>query len=394
MARTISTLPEELILRVFNNLERLNDLYAVMLTCKQFNRISLDVTAETVSRLALQSGSYFPALRPISHFLLVASARRLSEWARAEEARQIRLKTTMHGGVTELAALALEVAPINLQDIRDVWAWKKDTVMPLGKRLDVTCGPASQGEGESHLTVCEDAELALFAWVIYGELFDHILCLDWLGSTAKLDSVARFKFMIYCVPDVNSFNYMGLEAPQWFHDLRGRGESFQQLSMMHAVDEELNHSTFEGDIWQLMDLKLPSTTSQGVSSPPDPDTSDRALLFVQIVMNSGRKSLEVMRLAHMARLYQENDREALVAWLWDTWATVEQKLSPSPESSDHESTILRFAHTRDEYLGRHVPSLQFDLQYTLWDNSHYAFRTDDLTGDFDFETSLQKAVAS
>lgn len=40
MARTISTLPEELVLRVFDNLERLNDLYAVMLTCKQFNRIS------------------------------------------------------------------------------------------------------------------------------------------------------------------------------------------------------------------------------------------------------------------------------------------------------------------------------------------------------------------
>lgn len=299
----------------------------------------------------------------------------------------------MHGGVTELAALALEIAPINLQDIRDVWAWKRDTVMPLSKRFDITCGPASQGEGESHLTVCEDSELTLFAWAIYGELFDHVLCLDWLGSTAKLDSIARFKFMMYCVPDVNSFNDLGLEAPQLFQNLQGRGESFQQLSMMHAIREELNFSTFQADIWQLMDLKLPSTTSEGDVNPVDPDTSE-ALLFVQLVMNSGRKSLEVMRLAHIARLNQRNDSEAIVAWLWDAWALVEQKLSPTPESSDHEGTTLRFTHTCDKYLGRHVPSLQFDLQYTLWDNFVYAFRTDDLTGDFNFEKSLHKAVAS
>jgi hypothetical protein len=388
MARTISNIPEELVLRVFNSLERLDDLYAIMLTCKQFNRISQDVTAETISRLAIQSGSYFPALQPVSHFLLIASARRLSEWARAEDERQARLKTTMSGGVTELAALAMEVAPINLQEIRDVWAWKKDTVMPLSKRFDITCGPASRAEGESHLTVCEDAELALFAWAIYGELFDHVLRLDWLNSTAKLDSVTRFKFMIYCVPDVNSFNYMNLQPPQWFQDLRGRGESFQQLSLTHAVYEELNHRMFEADIWQLMDFKEPKFTSEGVSSPLDAETSEKALLFLQIVMNSGRKSMEVMRLAHMARLGQQSDPEALVAWLWDTWALVEQKLS------SNEGTSPRLMHTRDQYLERHVPSMQFDLWFTLWDNFQYVLRPDAMTSDSDFATALHEAIAS
>lgn len=388
MAHTITNIPEELVLRVFNSLERLDDLYSVMLTCKQFNRISQDVTAETISRLALKSGSYFPALQPVSHFLLVASARRLSEWARAEEARQTRFKITIYGGVTELAALALEVAPIDLQDIRDVWAWKKDTVLPLSKRFDITCGPASRDEGESHLTVCEDAELALLGWAIYGELFDHVLRLDWFESKAKLDSVARFKFMIYCVPDVNSFNYMGLPAPQWFQDLRGRGESFQQLSLMHAFYEELNHKAFEGDIWQLMDLKVPRSTLDSVSSPPDPDTSDKALFFVQIVMNSGRKSLEVMELAHMARLGQQSDPEALVAWLWDTWALVEQKLS------SNKGTVPRLMNTSCQYLERHVPSMQFDLQLTLWDNLQYDLRPDALTSDSNFATTLHEAIAS
>jgi hypothetical protein len=388
MVYTISNIPEELVLRVFNSLERLNDLYAVMLTCKQFNRISQDVTAETISRLALCSGNYFPALQPVSHFLLVASARRLSEWARTEDERQARLKTTMRGGVTELAALAMGVAPINLEDIRNVYAWKKDTVIPLSKRFDVTCGPASRAEGESHLTVCEDSELALFVWAIYGELFDHVLCLDWLESPAKLDSVTRFKFMIYCVPDVNSFNYMNLQPPQWFQDLRGQAESFQQLSLKYAVHEELNHPTIEADIWQLMDFKEPESTSEGISSPLDAETSEKALLFVQIVMNSGRKSLEVMRLAHMARLGQQSNPEALVAWLWDTWALVEQKLS------SNEGTSRRLMYTSDQYLERHVPSMQFDLWFTLWDNFPYVLQPEAMTSDSDFATALHEAIAS
>jgi hypothetical protein len=194
MADTISALPEELILRVLDSLERLDDLYAIMLTCKQFNRISLDVKAETILRLVLHSGSYFPALRPISHFILVASARRLSEWARAEDERQTRLKATMRGGVTELAALALEVAPMSLEDIRDVWAWKRDSVIPLSQRLELTCGPASRKKNPSELTVCEDAELAFFAWTIYGELFDHILCLDWLVASPSWTALPGLSF--------------------------------------------------------------------------------------------------------------------------------------------------------------------------------------------------------
>lgn len=397
MARTISNIPEELILRIFNNLERLNDLYAVMLTCKQFNRISQDVKAETISQLALQSGDYFPSLRPVSHFLLVASARRLSEWARTEEGRQTRFKTTMHGGVTELAALALEVAPINLQDIRDVWAWKKDTLLPLSKRFDFTCGPASRGEGESHITVCEDVELALFVWTIWGELFDHVLCSDWLEPTAKLDSVARFKFMVYCVPDINSFNYMRLQPPQWFQDLRDRGKGFQQLSLMHAINDELNYQSFEDDIWELMgfDDHVPKSASEGVSTPFDPETDDETLLFLQIVMNSGRRSLEVIRLAHILRLGQKGDSEALLAWLRETWAHVEQTLNPSPEiEHEQDGTAMRFMYTSDQYLEPHAPSMQFDLQFSLWDSNHYDLRPEALTSDSDFATALHKAVAS
>jgi hypothetical protein len=45
----MAALPEEVILQVFNNLERLSDVHAVMLTCKQFHRIPLDIEAKKIS---------------------------------------------------------------------------------------------------------------------------------------------------------------------------------------------------------------------------------------------------------------------------------------------------------------------------------------------------------
>jgi hypothetical protein len=251
--------------------------------------------------------------------------------------------------MTELAALSLEVAPITLKDVRDVWAWKRDIVMPLCKRLDLTCGPAFRGVNESHLTVCEDAELALFAWAIYGELFDHNLCLDWLDSTAKLNSIARFKFMVYCVPDVNSFNYMNLQTPQWFQDLHGRGESFQQLSLMHAMSDELTTSGFEADLMRLMDVEVPLFLFKDDPDPVDPSKCEEWQLFVHIVMNSGRRSHDVMRSAHLARQGQQGNFEALVAWLWDTWALVEQNMSIDIEK-EQVSTTSTLNYTGDQWL--------------------------------------------
>lgn len=387
MASIMDTLPEELILRVFNDLEQLVDLYAVMFTCKRFHRISQDVKARKISQLFLRSGNYFPALRPISHFFLVASAGRLSEWAREDEDRQTKLNTAMHGGMTELAALAAGVAPIDLDDIRAVWAWKRDTVMSLTRRFDLTCGPLSRGPAESHLTVCEGTEIALLSWAIYGELFAHVTCLDWLESTAKLHSVTRFKFLMYCVPDINSFSYMGLESPQWFKDLgNASAESYQQLSLSKAIDEELNYQAFRDDIRQLMDPNLPMDDYD-----PEPSTCSRAGIFVHTVMNSGCKSLEVLKAAEVARRGEQSDSEALIKWLWDTWTLVQQSMGPNSQHED-EGRSLRLAHTADPWLNRHIPSMNHDLRFTLWNDLQYEYRADATTSEEDLEKALKLAL--
>jgi hypothetical protein len=51
-------------------------------------------------------------------------------------------------------------------------------------------------------------------------------------------------------------------------------------------------------------------------------------------------------------------------------------------------------YTSDQYLERHVPSMQFDLWFTLWDNFQYVLRPDAMTSDSDFATALHEAIAS
>jgi hypothetical protein len=266
-----------------------------MLTCKQFHRITLDIEGEKISRLAIYSGNDFPNLRPLGHFLLVASARRLSDWARRDEERREYLKGVIKEGVFELAIYATEMAPVTLEDIRATWAWKRDVLKPLSKRLNLTCGPSSRDANNGGMTVCEDVDMALLSWVIYGELFGHLLGLDRLDPIAKLDSVTRFRYLIYCVPDRDSLDCMSVEIPRWFMNMgHARGERYQQLSLSHAMQDTLNPSKFASDVSQL--------TSR---IPPELDiydslqlgTCSKATIFVSTVMYSGRRALEVLQTA-------------------------------------------------------------------------------------------------
>lgn len=76
---------------------------------------------ETNLRSGTSDSNYYPALRPLSHFLLVAVARRLSQWAVENDVRRRQLKNAMHGGIEQLAAFALGIVPITLHDIRTTW---------------------------------------------------------------------------------------------------------------------------------------------------------------------------------------------------------------------------------------------------------------------------------
>ncbi|KAJ7263995.1 hypothetical protein B0H12DRAFT_1102376, partial [Mycena haematopus] len=95
-----------------------------------------------------------------------------------------------------------------MDDIRRLYTYKCDVLNPLNRRLDLAAGPASRGR--DFVTVCNDPETALLSWVIYGDLFHHSLELAYLPFPRHkpLSSIIRYKWFVYCMPDVNSFHYM------------------------------------------------------------------------------------------------------------------------------------------------------------------------------------------
>lgn len=377
MASPVSSLPEELVLQTLNHLHSLRDLYAIMLTCKQFHRISCEIPAAKTSHLALHSGNYFPGLRPLNHILLLAAARGLSQWAVEDDSRSAQLKNAMHGGIAQFAAFAMKANPITLADIRTVWAWKTNTLNPLGKRLDLSCGPSTR---EENFTLCEDPEIALFIWAIYGELFHPMVPFDRNDRPTDLDCVSRFKFLVYCSPDMNSFNYRGIDKPTWFEEME-TAEKFQQLSLSEAISNEMTLSTFADDIRQLigLDLDIPSDFME-----PGQYTKDT--MFAQVVMNSGRRALDVMQQAERSRFGLDRGITPVDQWLWDTWAFVADVFD-----TDSHGTVLAFV---DPWLDAHSASLQFDLQYTLWDSLYYPLQQHARLSEEEKETALGDAVAS
>lgn len=383
-------MPNELVLQVFSHVETLDQLHAVMLTCKRFNRISRDVSAKHISNLALRTGNCYPGLLPLSHFLLVAVARRLSQWAVRANERRRQLKNAMHGGIEQLAAFALSIVPISLHDICTTWQWKKDIVDPLSRRVDEL------------VAACEDPEQALFLWAIHGELFGRLPASTSSPLCEPLDSVTRFKFVVFCIPSVKSFQYLSIEEPEWFNDDERGAERFQQLSLTQGLFGVLTSLTFfklslrQGLFGMLNSLIFSAEIRElaGISIPADYDlvehsADSREYLFIQSIMSSGRRSLEILQTAYQVKLGRDDSSEALVLWLREIWALVGDLARPERRAELQKSLCLE-----DDWLSVHVPSLALDSQFTLEGDLMYPLRIRPWSTQGEAHEALKKAIAS
>lgn len=95
----------------------------------------------------------------------------------------------------------------------------------------------------------------------------------------------------------------------------------------------------------------------------------------------------------MARRGEEDNSEALVNWLWDTWGPA-QRTMRSDLQYEEEGRSERLTHTVDRWLDRHIPSMNHDIQFTLWDNPQYDFKADDTKIEEGSEQALKVALAS
>ncbi|KAK4495115.1 hypothetical protein PRZ48_013442 [Zasmidium cellare] len=368
MARTLTNIPEELILRIFAHLDRLDDYYSLILTSKLFHRISHDVSPSDISRLALNTGNFLPGLRPYQHTLLLPSARRLADWAVQRKDRRDQLAHAMHGGIDGLVALAMAKAPITLDEIRQTWRWKQEILNPLSEELNQACGRLST-DPEEYMTVCETPSLTLLIWAIYGELFHHSISYIYSSHEHEhpipFDSVMRFKFLVYCMPDVNAFNYMGVETPTWFESMAGSVDGFQQLSLNHATREYL-----EPALWghQLREL-IPGILDDDGDQDWNFEYLTKERLLLSAVMGSGTRALDVLQATSLRRQQNPEWSEDLIVWL----GQLRQKIDSLP-LMESEAGDISSGPPYDPWFEENWVTLAWDKSTTLWDAGPYTLR--------------------
>ncbi|KAF8208773.1 hypothetical protein K438DRAFT_1812858 [Mycena galopus ATCC 62051] len=320
---SLDTLPPDVLLDLPQYLHSLEDLLSLFSTNRTLYRTCANPSPKIVLRLAADSGRVF--FRPHPHFLIAATARQLADWAVKEGDRRYLLEVAIQGGVQTLLELAIDVAGLSMDDIRRLYAYKCDVLNPLNRRLDLQGGPASGG-----ITVCNDPETALLSWAIYGELFHHSLELAYLPlpDVKPLSSIIRYKWFVYCMPDVNSFHYMEFppdNIPQFFKDyVQEDDDRFQQLSMTEATREFLNPP-----LWQEELETSPSFRTTG---------SSQRELYVSCAMHMGMKSLEL-----------------LVPGGVEKWEADLERIGNGIRDADR-------------HIPYYNPTLRSDLSFTLWSN--------------------------
>ncbi|KAJ6497680.1 hypothetical protein C8R45DRAFT_135738 [Mycena sanguinolenta] len=362
---SLDTLPAELLLYLPQYLHSIEDLLSLFSTCRTLYRACSNPNPKIVLRLAAASGRVF--FRPHPHLLLAATARQVADWAVAEDHHRYLLEVAIHGGVDQLFELAIDVAGLSMDDVRRLYTYKCDVLNPLNRRLDVAAGPASG----DYMTVCNDPETTLLSWAIYGELFRHSLELAYLPFTPQhkpLSSIIRLKWFVYCVPDINSFNYMKFspdEILEFFAKEEGDSASWeyvdrsQQLSMVEATREFLNASLWKEEL----DESPSFQATRGFSRE----------LYISCAMHAGLKSLELLVPGGVERL--EADLGVIAAGIRssadvdeeDADEEKENELQADESPADSKDKRL-FKLIGDPWLFNVYPSLAADLNFTLWSN--------------------------
>ncbi|KAJ7645610.1 hypothetical protein DFH06DRAFT_590729 [Mycena polygramma] len=330
---SLDTLPAELLINLPNYLHSLEDLCSLFSTSRTLYRACANPEPKVIPRLAASSGRVF--FRPHPHLLIAATARQVADWAVQHDDRRLLLEQAIQGGVSKLLELAIDVAELTMDDIRNLYAYKCNVLNPLDRRLDFEAGPSS----DDSMTVCNDPETTLLSWVIYGELFHHSLELAYLPfpRNKPLSSIIRYKWFVYCMPDVNSFDYMGFprdgsETPQFFKEyVQSEDDRFQQLSMNHATEQ-----FFTSSLWKVLE-----------DTPAFQATSSRET-FTSSVMHMGLKSLEVLVPGGLEKCQEDLNRIA-------------DGMREVVVTDGHLQQLIG-----DPWLWTPYPTLRSDLSFTLW----------------------------
>ncbi|KAJ7461200.1 hypothetical protein FB451DRAFT_1563008 [Mycena latifolia] len=259
-------------------------------------------------------------------------------WPPTPASSPTTLRTHNHGLITFAKLLMRHVQELRMADNRRLYTFKCDVLNPLNRRLALAAGP----ESCLPATECNDPETTLLSWVIYGGLFHHSLELVYLPlpQYKPLSSITRYKWLVYCVPDENSFAYLGIDRPQFMVD------------HAHSNDDTLSMRT------------SPSLESGSPSSRKS---------YISSVMHMGIKSLEVLLSGGPERMREDLDR-----------------IAGGMLGAPDEEQLLAFV--GDPWLTTVHADLLSDIRFTLWSNWVYPEPAED--SEEYYSMPLERAIGA
>ncbi len=214
-ATELTDLPTDILFILPHYLHSLDDLYALIRTCRVFYNTCASSTAVLPPSFAKRLGQHLPS--PYPHFILTATARQIADWAVQSDERRDQLLKAIKQGPQGLFDLATKVSRLRLDDVRGLHRAKLEVLDPLSRQLDLDCGrPYYCLEAERRginydpnndweiLTICRDTDQALLSYLIYCELFYYDVdkaCDPTAVEVEPLSLEIRLTWINYCVPD-------------------------------------------------------------------------------------------------------------------------------------------------------------------------------------------------
>ena len=202
-------------------LHNIEDFMNTSSTCRKLRDAFTDTHPNVILRLAAASAPTF--VLPHPYFLIMATARRVGDWALQHEQNAHDLQNSFRGGMDGLLELCLSKGGLTMADIRRLHLARFSDINPLSNMIDSCAGPAwysnpdfwSGGVSNPVTVDCEPVR-ATFQILIYGELFASSFeaALYPLKNLPKHSTELRLDFVRYCIPDwICPRAYWGMPQP-------------------------------------------------------------------------------------------------------------------------------------------------------------------------------------
>ncbi|KAH8900703.1 hypothetical protein GQ53DRAFT_740653 [Thozetella sp. PMI_491] len=213
-------LPIELLAALPPFLHNIEDFTNAASSCRALRLGFSLVEPPTILQLASRSAPTF--FSPHPWFLVLATARQVSDWALGDKTRTQELREAFQGGMQGLLDLCFRVCGITMDDIRRLHLARFSLINPLANKLDQIAGNDwyaaedfwNGGVSDAWTVDCHP-QRAAFQIMIYWELFGSTLRAFFTPelNLPKFDLQTRLDFIKYCIPDwICDGGYPGFEV--------------------------------------------------------------------------------------------------------------------------------------------------------------------------------------